>query len=447
VQSGCIDSFLEFVNTPDGLSNLRKITGASSVIATAFVRTNRDPIKLRQWIMGDLKRHGEILLPDIKDIWVELDVITNLLRYYYAFFQKQFYPVLIADHCEILFDNLITYINDDERVNMVKFLSSIMDLSSFFISINSEKVDSFKRVLYPKSATYDTLEVPPMQRKDIAEFIGDVRKIFVDSTRTETLSETKDSEHLTSESYPLTLEAEEYLSNLFPLEPGKLVRILQSALDKAVQERKEYFISKKDIEETIREIFPTLFFKCNFCKNRLISLTMEMNIPIVGRPTTIRKILCPYCRAELGYLGNYIPNILDQIVLDSSSLANLDFSALCTRFPELLAQRIKVFIPSAVLSEISAWDKKEEKRGICRLARQEYQKLIGLDSTGKIQLLSGVGRNPTIAEIKEATSFNSIDRIIIDIAELHNATLLTRDQDMATNSLKKARFTILFKVA
>jgi hypothetical protein len=443
-QSGCIDSFLKFVSTSNGFSEMRKINGASSVMSTVFIRTNKNPIKLREWLMGNLQKNGE-WLPNIKDIWVELDVLTNILRYYYAYFHKQFYPILIVDHCEILFDRLITYITEDTRINMLRLLSSVMDLCSFFVSISSEKLDSLKHALHPKSATYQTLELPPLQKEDIEEFIVDARKSFVDLAKTKAFSETKDGEHLTSESYPLTSEAEEYLSCLFPLEPGKLLRILQSALERSVQERQEYFISRRDIEETIKEIFPTFFFKCNYCKNRLIWLVMETFSSPLGK--SIRRITCPYCHANLDYLADLIPNILNQMVLDSSSLVNQDFSALWIRFPQLKSQRIKILIPNAVLSEISAWDKKEEKREISRLARREYQTLIGMDSSGKIELLSGVGRNPTIAEIKEATSFNTIDRIVIDIAELYNATLLTCDQDMATNSLKKARFTILFKTA
>jgi len=442
--NGCMDAFLEFVVKPNGLPNLRQLTGASSVIATVFTRVSRDPKKLREWLNGNLVKQGESWMPDIKDAWIEIDVLTNLLRFYYAFFQKQLYPVLIADHCEILFDDLITYINEDNRVHMAKLLCSVMDLSSFFLSIESDKIDGFNRILHPKSAAFENLELPPLQEKDIGEFIMDARNSYVDPAKTKTLSDVKLDEHLTSASYPLTSEAEKYLLSMFPLEPGKLVKILQKSLNRSVQDRQEYFISKKDLEKTVSEILPTLFFKCTNCGSKLPLLVLKTSMPTGSTAGTIRRATCPFCGTNASHLVNFLPNTLYSLVLDTSSLAGLDFSALCNWIPQLKTRRIKVFVPTAVLSEMSAWDKKEEKRIVSRLARQEYQMLVGLDSAGRIEL-SEVGRNPTMSEIKEASSFNSIDRIIIDIAELYDATLLTHDKDMASNSLRKARFTILFR--
>jgi Cdc6-like AAA superfamily ATPase len=444
LRNGCIDSFLKAITGPEDLSKIITIAGGSSVVSTVFLRVGRDPLKLRDWMTGNLQKQGESWLPNIKDSWIEIDVITNLMRFYYAESQ-QLYPVLIADHCEVLVDDLVAYINEDMKVRMAKLLSCMMDLSSFFVSIDSAKIDDFNRILYPKIAAYDNIEVPPMQRRDIQEFIIDVRNTFADLTKTKTFSEIKNDEHLTSETYPLTQEAEAFILDMFPLEPGKLVRILQGALDRSVQNNQEYLITKKDVEETILANFPTLFFKCNQCHARLKLLTIETRSSGVGRLPPIEKMACSQCGADLSSLAHFVPSILTSMVLDSSSLAGLDFSSLCNWVPSLKTKRIKVLIPNAVLSEISAWDKKPEKRGISRLARQEYQMLVHLDSIGGIHLLCDVGRRPTIAEIKEATSFNSIDRIIIDVAQVNDATLITHDQDMAANSLKKARFTILFK--
>ena len=444
LQNGCVDAFLKAINGPEGLSKIRTITGGSSVVSTVFLRVGRDPLRLKDWMIGNLQKQDESWLPNIKDSWTEIDVITSLIHFYYAEFQR-LYPVLIADHCEMLVDDLITYINDDTKVRMAKLLSCMMDLSSFFVSIDSAKIDDFNRILYPKIAAYDNIEVPPMQRGDIQEFIIDVRNTFTDLTKTKKFSEIKNDEHLTSETYPLTQEAEAFILDMFPLEPGKLVRILQDALDHSVQNNQEYLITKKSVEETIFVNFPTLFFKCNQCHARLRLLTIETRPSGVGRLLPIEKMTCSQCGADLSYLAHFVPSILTSMVLDSSSLAGLDFSSLYNWVPSLKTRRIKVLIPNAVLSEISAWDKKPEKRSISRLARQEYQMLVHLDSTGIIHLLCDVGRRPTITEIKEATSFNSIDRIIIDVAQVNDATLITHDQDMAANSLKKARFTILFK--
>jgi predicted nuclease of predicted toxin-antitoxin system len=297
----------------------------------------------------------------------------------------------------------------------------------------------------PKSASYDRIDLTALERNDMGEFIADARNEFVDHSKLENLSVIKLDEHLTASSFPLTSEAELYLLSLNPLEPGKLVSILQKSLVKSVEKRNEYFISKSDIEDTIKENFSTILFRCIHCGSRLSMLIVETTSPAGNRPPKIKAVKCPHCNLTTDNLVDYLPNILKTIALDTSSLVSLDFSALNNWLGELKKQRVKVIISKAVLSEMSSWDKKPDKYIISRLARQEYQMLVSLDSTGKILLINDAGRNPTFAEIREATSFNSIDRLIIDIAEIEGATLFTHDQDMASYSCGRAGFTFLFK--
>ena len=440
LQSGCLDAFLDFIKVPGGFGELRKLTKTPSCLPTVYVNINRDISKLKNWIIGGLHDRSPTL-PNIEDPRVETDVLTCILRFYYCVFKKHLYPILIADHCETLVNDLITYVRSNEKVEMARLLSRMIDFSSCILAVDSDKVDDFKRVLYPKSSAFESHEISPLNKDDVNMFLSDIRNTFVNVAAATTLSELRENEKIDSATYPLTQEAQRYLEKLSPIQPGQLTRLLQRALELSVRVREGYFITEKDIKQIIVDIAPTLLYTCRRCEKRLKMTLVRVRDLGYGRPGKVERVACSECGANVSHL---LSLVLDTVVLDSSSLANLDFSSLYEEFHKLYTKRLKILVPSAVLSELSAWEKKEEKRGLYRIARWEYQKLVSLDTAGKIQLLSEVGRKPTFAEIREATRFNSIDRIIIEVAKVHNATLLTRDKGMATNSLNKARFTVLF---
>ena len=440
-QTGCLDAFLDFIKAPGGFGELRKLTKTPSCLSTVYVNTNRDIYRLKNWILGEFYDKSPTL-PNIKDPRVETDVLTCILRFHHCVFKEQLYPLLTADHCETLVDDLITYVRSNEKLEMARLLSRMMDLSSCILAVDSDKVDEFKRILYPKSSAFELHEMFPLNKDDVNMFLSDIRNTFINVAAATKLHEIRENERINSETYPLTQEAQTYVENLSPIQPGQLTRLLQRSLELSVRVREGYFITEKDIKQTIVDIAPTLLYTCPTCKKRLTMVLILVRYLGYGRPGKVEGVTCSECGANVGHL---LPLVLDTIVVDSSSLANLDFSSLYEENHNLRTKRLKILVPSAVLSELSAWEKKEEKRRIYRTARQEYQRLVSLDAEGKIQLLTEVGRNPTFAEIREATEFNSIDRIIIDVAKVHSATLLTRDKGMAMNSLNKARFTVLFR--
>ena len=440
-QSGCLDAFIDFVKTPGGFGELRKLTKTPSCLSTVYVNIKKDATRLKNWIIGELHDWSPVL-PNIKNPEVETDVLTCILRFYHSAFKEQPHPILIADHCETLVDDLITYVRSNEKVEMARLLSRMIDFSSCILAVDSDKVDEFKRILYPKSSAFEVYEIFPLNKEDVNLFLSDIRNTFTNVTAETKLHETQENERIDSETYPLTQEAHGYVKNLSPMQPGQLTRLLQRSLELSVRVREGYFIMEKDIKQTVIDIAPTLLYTCHKCEKRLKLAVVLIRDRGYGKPGKVERVMCSECGANVSHL---LPLVLDTIVLDSSSLANSDFSSLYEENHNLrTGRRLEILIPSAVFSELSAWEKKEEKRRIYRTARKEYQKLISLDTEGKIQLRTEVGRNPTFAEIKEATSFNSVDRIIIDVAKVHNATLLTRDKGMATNSLNKARFTVLF---
>lgn len=436
---GCLEAFLEFIKHPLGLAELKKITNTHSCLSTVYIKFRQDINKLKRWITGELPNSG-LNLPDIKNTEIEIDIITQILRYYHSIFTKQTYPILIGDHCETLVNDLITYVRSDEKMAMIRLLSRIIDISSCILAVNSNYVDEFKRILYPKSSNFEIYEIPPFNETDVNMFLSDMRNAFVRIERQEKVYEIFERETLNSELFPLTMQAHQYLQSLTPLQPSELTNMLQKALEFAINTRGTYFIMEKDLKQVTLEYFPTLLYKCSRCNKRLKMILVEVRDRGYGKPGRVEKVLCPECKEDCLHL---LPLVLDIVVLDSSALVNFDFSATYKEMIKQQHKRPKVIVPSAVMSEMSAWEKKKEKRDIYIKARQEFQRLISLNTEGKIRLLTDVGRKPTLTEIKEAAEFNSIDRIIVDVARVHNATLMTRDKGMVINSVNKVRFIVL----
>ena len=439
----CLNAFMDFIKIPGGFGELRKLTKTPSCLSTVYVNVNKDINKLKEWIMGELHDTSPNL-PRIKNPEVEIDILTCILRFYYGVFKKQLYPILIADHCETLVNDLVTYVRSDEKVEMARLLSRMIDYSSCILAIDSGKTDEFVRVMHPKSSAFELLEISPLKKDDVDLFLSEMRSTFINIAAAAGLEETQEKEGIDSRTYPLTQEAQRYVEDLSPIQPGELTKLLQRSLEHSVKVRNRYLIMEKDIRQLIIDIAPTLLYTCPECKKRLkMALVLVRNLGY-SRPGKVERVKCPECGANVSQL---LPLVLNIIVIDSSSLASSDFSSIYEGNHKLHTKKPKILIPTAVVYELSAWEKKEEKRRIYGIARQEIRRLASLDAEGKIQLQMEVGRKPTFAEIKEAVGFNSIDRIIVDLASAHKATLLTRDKGMALNSLNKTCFTVLLEDA
>ena len=435
---GCLDAFLDFIRKPTGLRELKRITHPYNYVSTAYIKLNRNIDQLKHWMLGELC-NSKLNLPDIENVEVEIDVLTSILRFYYSFFTEQLYPILIGDHCETLVDDLITYIGSKEKVDMIRIISRVTDISSCLLTVNSDKIDEFKRFFYPRISNFEIYEIPPLDRDNVNLFLSDLRKAFIKIQEKTEFCHVYENEKTDHESYPLTMEAKQYLETVSPLQPYHLTNILQKALEHAVTVRGTYLITRKDVEHAVFDVSPNLLYRCPVCGKRLKIILVEVRPRGYGKQK-IEKVRCPNCKQNA---NSIIPIVLDNVVIDSSSLADFDFSTIFWQTPGLQVRKPKVLIPSAVMSELSYWEKKQEKRRTYVKARQEFQRLTNLDISGKIRLILDIGRKPTLSEIKQAREINSVDRIIIDVAKVYDATILTRDKGMVMNSLNKVRFTVL----
>jgi len=381
-------------------------------------------------------------LPSIEESYIEVDILACLLRFYYCIWTERSYPVLTADHCETLVDDLVTYVRSSEKIEMGRLLATMMDLSTCVFAVDSDKIDDFMRVLHPKSSSFDRHELQPLAKVDVGVFLSDARSAFVDLSMSVGPSETPENESLSMETYPLTREAQTYVENLDPIQPGQLVNIVQKAMEISASTGYGYIVTRKNVEIAVLEREPTLLCNCRDCGRRLKMAIAFTRSSSYGRAGEIEHVDCPECGGDVRHLASIV---LRTIVLDSSCFANSDFSLLLNYFANLRTMKIRVIVPAAVSEELSAWEKKEEKRMIYRIARAEYQNLVSLDTQKRIDLELDVGRKPTPFEKKEALVSNPIDRIIIDVARINGATLLTRDQGMAASSFGKVRFVLLFR--
>jgi len=132
-------------------------------------------------------------------------------------------------------------------------------------------------------------------------------------------------------------------------------------------------------------------------------------------------------------------------MLDTSALAERAFSMLNDYLDSSRIWHPIVYIPKAVDSELSAWDKRPEKRGLMLSAFHEQSQLKALQSQGKLDLLHGVGREPKPVEIRLAQFTNTIDMIVIETSQANSCTLVTFDRNMSHEASRRGVFTLLFR--
>lgn len=437
---GFIDEFV---------ASLATMNATAMFETTGTVRFNqvwkllrRDVVKTRQWLEGKLDHPLEIYLPSNADPLQARETLMGVLRAYFTL-KSRTYPVFFIDHLELVFKDIGSLIDEKNRSHIMKQLSTVLDMSSFFVSIDSKCQDELRRLLYPSSMGFSFVQVPALNKDGVASFLSDIRKNLVNEKVVGTISQsTTDSEKITKSSYPLTEECEGYLSELDYVQPGVLSRLLDTGLKECVEKEGKYIVTKQSLVRAARQFAPELLVRCRRCKAALKEIDIEFASLGLATPGRISRAVCPFCKSDVSEVLAYT---LTRIVPDTSSLVEFDVSMLVNYLPGPLSkERPTVYVPKAVFSELSGWDKRFEMRQERFSAYKELGNLSHLQALGKIGLVTKIGRDPTPAEIALAHKFNTIDRLIIEVAKTNNSTLLTHDNDMKQNSVHELNFTLFF---
>jgi len=401
-----------------------------------------DVDKIRQWLEGRLEHTQKIYLPSNVDPLQATETLMGVLRAYFVL-KNRTYPVVFIDHLELIFKDIGSLIDERNKSQISKQLSTVLNMSSFFVSIDSQCLNELRRMLYPSSTGFSFVHVSALNKDDVASFLSDIKAYLVNEDAVGRISQSMtDSEKITSSSYPLTEECEDYLREFDHVQPGVLSRLLDTALKKCMEKEGKYVVTRQSLVQATRQLAPELLVRCKKCKSTLKEIDVGFISLGPAKPGRISNVICPFCGSDVTELLAYA---LTRIVTDTSSLVGFDVSMLVNYLSGVLGEeRSTVYVPKAVFAELSGWDKKFEKRQERFSAYKELENLSRLQTLGKIALVAKIGRDPTPAEIALAQKFNTIDRLIIEVAKTNDSTLLTHDNDMKQNSVHELKFTLFF---
>lgn len=431
IKCGFLNDFLIDVVSKENQLKIKKTTGGIilSTISSAL-SYNPEPIKL--YIQGKLDEFKTLGLSDIKkDVFISTAIISELLRALY-FLNNRIYPYLLIDHLESLIgDPPRSYMSKFQKEESIKILRTIIERSCIIMTLDYNSLWSFKDY-FPKFniSTFDEFNFNKIYDYDISDLIKELNTYIVDRERISNIDiQSYQEENVSREYYPLTNEGYNFILKL-KSQPGIILNVLNASLTKALEKTGIEIITKKMIEESIQKLYPQIMVMCNSCNLSLHQLNIHIHTTHRG-PSYILDVKCPLCGKSITKLA---PLLLDRIVPDTSALVEKSITALFQKFPELgVVNQVNIYIPKAVRSEIAALEKRREKFQASRNAIYELKNILKLAKRKYVYIEQNVGRSPTRNEIRLAQKSDSIDKIIMEIAEKYDATLVTGDNFLADN--------------
>lgn len=393
-----------------------------------------DQRKMKEWLFGI--EQGTPISPH--DPLVAASNLSGLLQAYNLRLNRR-YPIFLFDHIEDIFTSKMS---TRDREDILLYARAVIDRSSYIVAIDSKYLDQLSRSFGPVLSRLSPMKFDDLNTDELKLFFRELQNVVTDPNYLRTLDKVElNGEEVHRQSYPLTVQAESYLTGFDNMEPGTLLKILHSALQGSIK-KGHFAVSRSEIEDAIKEFAPRKLIKCQDCKTHLDGTVIVCQ---TGRPLgQIVDLCCPICRSPISNLRNYLVLVLQRLMLDTSALAQNAFSML-RNYLKSSGWRPTIYFPKAVHGELSAWDKRSEMRNQMLAAFFECSQLKKLQSRREIDLIDDVGREPNQYEIRLAQRYNPIDEIIIETAQANLCALVTFDELMFHDASRKGVFTLLFK--
>ena len=436
----------DFINRITSYKEERKINELTIGHTIGWVSSNLnyDPDIIYAWFYGNLEKIPGRWVTKIKnDNNIMNTVLSEILKAYYIMNDKK-YPIFLFDHFEDIITSMQNnYMGEDLKYNTIKTLKILGNYSSLILSIDSENYLEYKEIYKGfENSQYLENQLHYLEEERYEQFLSDLSNHIVYKERISEMyvNSLNADENVTLSSYPFTEDSFIFLKSLKNVQPGFVLSVINKAIQFSEENEIEY-VSRAITQKIVREIDPYRLIICPKCLRQLSQLNVTIETKH-NRPTKITGIICPLCDSPVQDL---LPFVLDKLVVDTSALVDLSVSALFEHLPSLgVSSTVQLYIPNAVLGELTGFEKRMDKLNATRSALAELRRIETLRRRSRLYIEQGVGREPTGAEIRRAHSSDSIDRIITEISKVLNATLLTSDKLLANNANAKGVFSILF---
>ena len=444
--SGFIEELLnEISNLKDALS-INQLTGGNRIgwISKQFGFV---PEKINSWFYGQhVNFPGRWIDSPKGNSSISRAVLNELIRAFYKMHNRRF-PVFLIDHVEdVVGEKARNYMSEGAKEETIKNLNTIGASSTVLFSVDLDSYSFFRQYFASLlSSDYYEFELHYLAKDDCELFLSELRSYIVDTSKLLELDlgSLSQNEKVTSASYPLTEECADFIKNLKNNQPGLILSLLSHALGTTCENINEV-ITRTNLEVAAKKLSPYNLVVCKNCNLKLKLMYIDLEKKF-NSSSKILNIKCPVCNSKVEDL---LPFVLDKIVVDTCALVDCGVSALFEYFPHLgECSRVIIYIPKAVINELANWEKRMEMRSASRSALGELHRIQGFIRRKQVIIEENVGREPTQSQIASASQLNTIDRIIIEIADNLNATLLTCDRIMAEQCRALGVFSILFSTS
>jgi len=404
-----------------------------------------DPEQIYFWIYGRSPPVKGCWMHSVKrDANISRAILSELLKAFFKMNNRR-YPIFLIDHLECILGELTqNYMSETAKNEAAKHIRTIGEHSHVIVALDNENYVTYQQCFSEfKSSYYFEFRLSCLEKDSFDEFFSEFREYVVDMQKLSKIDlNASREEHVSASSYPLTEECICFVRKFGKIQAGTFLAALNHALIESEEKGSGGVITRKLLEEKVRELDPYCLVVCKNCGLKLSKLNVEILIQH-RQPSKILNVRCPTCNSPNDEL---LPLVLDDLVVDTSALVNLCVSALFNYLPNLgRFRKVNIYIPKAVRGELAGWEKKMNKLYASRAALYELARINGLKRRGSVNIEENIGRDPKVHEKFLAKYADSIDRIIMETAKVLNATIITGDKLMAENSAAMGVFSLLFQ--
>jgi len=439
----------DFINKISILKNSVSINQLTNGVRFGWIakQLGFDPEQIYFWIYDrSLPVKGYWIHSVKRDANISRAILSELLR---AFFNmnNRHYPIFLIDHLECILSGLTqNYMSETAKNETIKHIRTVGKHSHIIIALDNENYVTYQQCFseFKSSSYYSEFRLSCLEKDSFDEFFSEFREHVVDMQKLckIDLENTLKGERVSTSSYPLTKECICFVRKFGKMQVGTFLAALNHALVELEEKDSEGVITRKLLEEKVRDLDPYSLVVCKNCGLKLSKLNVEILMQY-RQPSKILNVRCPTCNSSCNEL---LPLVLDNLVVDTSALVDLCVSALFNYLPNLgTFRKVNIYIPKAVRGELAGWEKKMNKRYAFRAALYELARINSFKRRGSVNIEENVGRDPKMHEKFLAKYADSIDRIIMETAKALNATIITVDKLMAENSAAMGVFSLLFQ--
>jgi hypothetical protein len=445
-KSGFIEELLSEISDLKDALSINQLTGGNR-IGWVSKQFGFDPEKIKSWLLGEPPKIQERWIDSPKDnSSISRATLSEILRAFYRMNNRR-YPIFLIDHIEdVVGEKARNYMNENAKKETVNSLNTVGNFSTLLLAANNDSYQAF-RENFPgfRSSDYYEFELQCLEGDDIERFLSELRNQIVDDSKLGDVnfSTLSVAEKVTAVSYPFTEECLSFIKKLKVKQPGIILSLITNVLKVNDYGKSADLITKRLFENMAKKCVPYNLVVCKNCGLKLKQLDVDI-IPRFTNSSRIIDVKCPLCKTAASDL---LPLVMRRIVIDTCALVNCCVSGLFEHLPDLgRSNRVTISIPKAVRSELAAMEKRPGMRPESRSALDELRRIQGLARRGQVIIEDYIGRGPRADEIASARLTNSVDQIIIKIAESLDATLITCDKMMAEQSSASGIFSMLFIV-